>query len=51
MDQKITEHQELLSKRIFFFNYIEVFFKCCIVLDETTFHSQNKHRQERMLSF
>ena len=36
---KLTEYENFLSKRIYLLSYIEVFFKRCIVLDETTVHN------------
>ena len=40
-DPKLTEYETLLSKRAYLLSYIEVFvfFKRCIVLDETTVHN------------
>ena len=39
MELKMTEYEKLLSKRVYLLNYIDVFFKRCIVLDETTVHN------------
>ena len=39
MELKLTEYEKLLSKRVFLLSYIDVFFKRCIVLDETTVHN------------
>ena len=39
MELKLTEYEKLLSKRVYLLSYIDVFFKRCIVLDETTVHS------------
>ena len=36
IDLKLTEYEKLLSKRVYLLSYIDVFFKLCIVLDETT---------------
>ena len=36
MDLKLTEYEKLLSKRVYLLSYVDVFFKRCIVLDETT---------------
>ena len=36
MELKLTEHEKLLSKRVYLLSYIDVFFKRCIVLDKTT---------------
>ena len=48
VDLKFTESQSLLSKRVYFLSYFDIFYKRCIVLDETTVHNQNKLRQEWM---
>ena len=39
MELKLTEYGKLLSKRVNLLSYIDVFFKRCIVLDETTVHN------------
>ena len=39
LDLKLTEYQSLLAKRIYLFSYIDIFYKRCIVLDETTVHN------------
>ena len=39
MELKVTEYEELLSKRLYLLSYFDVFFKRCIVLDEITVHS------------
>ena len=36
MELKLTEYEKLLPKRAYLLSYIDVFFKRCIVLDETT---------------
>ena len=38
MELKLTEFETLLSKQAYLLSYIDVFFKRCIVLDETTVH-------------
>ena len=38
-DLKLTENQSLLAKRVCLFSYIDIFYKRCIVLDETTVHN------------
>ena len=38
VDLKLTEYQSLLAKRVFFLSYIDIFYRRCIVLDETTVH-------------
>ena len=39
MELKMTEYEKLLSKRVYLLSYFDVFFKRCIVLDETTVHN------------
>ena len=39
VDLKLTEYQSLLAKRVYLLNYIDIFHKRCIVLDETTVHN------------
>ena len=39
VDLKMTEYQSLLAKRVYILSYIDVFYKRCIVLDETTVHN------------
>ena len=36
VDLKLTEFQSLLAKRGYLLSYIDIFYKRCIVLDETT---------------
>ena len=36
---KLTEYQSLLAKRVYLLSYIDLFYKRCIVLDETTVHN------------
>ena len=48
VDLKLTEDQTLLAKRAYLLSYIDIFYKRCIVLDETTVHNQHKLRQEWM---
>ena len=36
VDLKLTEYQSLLAKRVYLLSYIDIFYKRCIVLDETT---------------
>ena len=38
-DLKLTEYKRLLAKRIYLLSYIDIFYKRCIVLDETTVHN------------
>ena len=39
VDLKLTEYQSLLAKRFYLLSYTEIFYKQCIVLDETTVHN------------
>ena len=39
MELKLTEYEKLSSKRVYLLSYFDVFFKRCIVLDETTVHN------------
>ena len=39
MELNLTEYEKLLSKRVYLLSYIDVFFKRCIVLDETALHN------------
>ena len=36
MDLKLSEYKKLLAKRVYLLSYIDIFYKRCIVLDETT---------------
>ena len=36
MNLKLTEYKKLLAKRVYLLSYIDIFYKRCIVLDETT---------------
>ena len=47
-DLKVTEYQSFLAKRIYLLSSIDIFYKRCNVLDETTVHNQNKLCQEWM---
>ena len=38
MNLKLTEYKKFLAKRVYLLSYIEIFYKRCIVLDETTVH-------------
>ena len=38
MELKLTEYKKLLAKRVYLLSYIGIFYKRCIVLDETTVH-------------
>ena len=35
----LTDYQSLLAKQIYLLSYIDIFYKRCIVLDETTVHN------------
>ena len=39
MDLKLTEYKKVLAKRVYLLSYIDIFYKRCIVLDETTDHN------------
>ena len=36
---KLSEYESLLAKRVYLMSYIDIFYKRCIVLDETTVHN------------
>ena len=38
MDLKLTQNKKLLAKRVYFLSCIDIFYKRCNVLDETTVH-------------
>ena len=39
MDLKLTEYKRLLAKRVYLLSYIDIFYKRCVVLDETTVYN------------
>ena len=39
IDLRTTEYQSLLAKRLYLMSYIDIFYKRCIVLEETTVHN------------
>ena len=39
LDLKMTENQSLLAKRVYLLSYLDIFYKRCIVLHETTVHN------------
>ena len=39
MDIKLLEYKKLPAKRVYFLSYIDIFYKLCIALDETTVHN------------
>ena len=39
MDLNLTEYKKLLAKRVYLLSYIDIFYKRCIVLDETTVYN------------
>ena len=39
MDLKLTEYKKLLAKRVHLLSYVDIFYKRCIVLDETTVYN------------
>ena len=38
-DLKLTKYKKLLAKRVYLLSYIDILYKRCIVLDETTVHN------------
>ena len=46
MDIKLTEYKKILAKRVYLLSCIDIFYKRCIVLDETTVHNQDRLWQE-----
>ena len=36
LELKLTEYKKLLARRVYLLSYIDIFYKRCIVLDETT---------------
>ena len=47
----LTEYRKVLAKLIYLLSYIDIFYKRCIVLYETTVHNQNRLWQGWMFSF
>ena len=39
VDLKLTKYQSLLANQIYLLSYVDIFYKPCIVLDETTVHN------------
>ena len=39
IELKLTEYEKFQSKRVYLLSNLDVFFKRCIVLDETTVHN------------
>ena len=39
LELKLTENKKLFAKRVYLLSYIDIFYKRCIVLDETTVHN------------
>ena len=39
VDSKLTEYKKLPIKRVYLLSYIDIFYKRCIVLDETIVHN------------
>ena len=39
LELKLSEYKNLLAKRVYLLSYIDIFYKQCIVLDETTVHN------------
>ena len=51
IEPKLTEYEKFLSKGVYLLSYIDIFFKQCIVLNETTIQKQSKFHQVWMLHF
>ena len=51
MELKLTEPEKLLAKRVYLFNYFDFYFRCCIVLFETTVHNWFKLCRKWTFSF
>ena len=39
MELKLTEYKKLLAKSVYLLSHIDIFYKRCIVLEETTVHN------------
>ena len=39
LELKLTEYKKLRAKRVYLLSYIDIFYKWCFVLDETTVHN------------
>ena len=39
MELNLTEYNNFLAKRVYLLSHIDIFYKRCIVLDETTVHN------------
>ena len=39
MEWNLTEYKKFLARRVYLLSYIDIFYKRCIVLDETTVHN------------
>ena len=50
-DLKLTEYKKIPAKRVYLLSYIDIFYKRCILLDETTVHNWNELWQGWMFSF
>ena len=51
MELKLTQYENLLSKRVYLLSCIDKIFKRCIVLDETPVYNKSKFHQEWMFFF
>ena len=38
-DLELTEYKKILARRVYLLSYMDIFYKRCIVLDETTVHN------------
>ena len=39
LELKLTEYEKLIAKRVYLLSYIDIFYKRCILLDETTVYN------------
>ena len=51
MELKLTEYKKLPAKRVYLFSYIDIFYKRCLVLDETTLVKQAPSRKDVLFLF
>ena len=50
MELYMTKREKLPSQRVYLLSCYDIFFKRCLVLDETTVRKQNKLHQEWLFS-
>ena len=51
MELKLTEHEKLFAALVYLLSYIDIFFRRCIVQDETTLHNWFKFCRKWTFSF